>query len=117
MPKVLLKELAQARSGDKGNMVNIGLFAPNEAIYHVFFEQVTSEKVKQHFQGLVEGKVERFEVPNIYALNFLCHEALNGGGSSSIRLDNLGKCFGANLLRFEIEVDDKLLDSLNMRRD
>ncbi|PLS18665.1 hypothetical protein CVD28_05930 [Bacillus sp. M6-12] len=111
MPKVLLREVAQARSGDKGNMVNIGLFAPTDAIYQTFIQQITTEKVKQHFEGLVEGSVVRYEVPNILALNFICQKALNGGGSSSIRLDNLGKCFGSNLLRMEIEIDDRILPS------
>lgn len=102
MARVQLREIAQARSGDKGNMVDISLFAPNEEWYEVFAEQITAEKVKEHFEGLVEGEVTRYEVPNIQALKFVCTNALNGGGSSSIRMDNLGKCFGTNLLRMKI---------------
>ncbi|MEB1809269.1 MAG: hypothetical protein LPK26_18590 [Bacillaceae bacterium] len=109
MVKVKLKEIAQSRSGDKGNTVNVALFAPNQEIYNIFLTEVTPEKVKEHFNGLVEGEVVRFELPNIFALNFVCKEALNGGGSSSIRLDNLGKCFGSNLLRMEIEVDEQIV--------
>ena len=112
MVKIQLAKIAQARPGDKGNTVNIGLFAPNEELFRVFCEQMTAERVKDHFEGLVEGDVIRYELPNIYALNFVCKEALNGGGSSSIRLDNLGKCFGANLLRMEIEIDEKLLETV-----
>jgi hypothetical protein len=111
--RIKLREIAQVRSGDKGNIVNIGLFAPNKGIYEVFLNQVTSERVKEHFQGLVEGEVTRYELPNILAMNFVCKEALGGGGSSSLRIDNLGKCFSSNLLRLEIEIDDKLLANLN----
>jgi hypothetical protein len=110
MALVKLKELAQARSGDKGNTVNVGVFAPNQAIYQVFLKELTALKVKEHFTGLVDGEVTRYELPNILALNFVCKDALDGGGSSTLRLDNLGKCFGANILRLEIEVDDQLLE-------
>jgi len=109
MAIVKLKDIAQTRSGDKGNTVNVGVFAPNQAIYQVFLTELTAERVKEHFTGLVEGEVIRYELPNILALNFVCTEALDGGGSTTLRLDNLGKCFGANMLRLEIEVDDQLL--------
>ena len=112
MSKILLKDVAQARSGDKGNTVNIGLFASNEELYKLFEQQVTAEKVKAHFQGLVEGEVIRYEVPTIHAFNFILKGALNGGGSRSIRIDSLGKCFGANLLRMEIEVPEDMLEKL-----
>lgn len=112
MKSVQLKEISQVRSGDKGNAVNIALFAPNEAIYHSFLREVTKEKVKEHFAGFVEGDVIRYEVPNIYALNFLCKEALNGGGSSSLRLDGLGKTFSSNLQRMYIDVEEEKLENL-----
>ncbi|MFC4801471.1 hypothetical protein ACFPA1_19250 [Neobacillus sp. GCM10023253] len=112
MAIVKLRDIAQTRSGDKGNMVNIGVFAPNPAIYQIFLEKLTTERVKEHFIGLVEGEVARYELPNILALNFVCKEALEGGGSASLRLDNLGKCFGANMMRLELEVDDSLLAEL-----
>jgi hypothetical protein len=109
MAIVKLKDIAQSRSGDKGNIVNVGVFAPNQAIYEEFLAKLTTDRVKEHFSGLVEGEVIRYEVPNIFGLNFVCKEALDGGGSSSTRLDNLGKCFGSNMLRLELEIDDQLL--------
>lgn len=108
MPKILLKDVAHARSGDKGNTVNIGLFASDEDVYHLLATHVTAEQVKKHFQGLVEGEVIRYEVPAISAFNFILKDALNGGGSASIRVDNLGKCFSSNLLRMEIEVPEEV---------
>jgi hypothetical protein len=109
MARVQLKELSQVRAGDKGNSVNVALFAPDEAIYRVFLREVTADRVKEHFRGLVHGEVVRYEVPNLLALNFVLREALGGGGSSSLRIDNLGKCFGSNLQRMTIEVDDEIL--------
>jgi hypothetical protein len=104
--KVRLKELAHARSGDKGNTVNIGLFPYREVDYELFKREVTARRVKEHFRGLVEGEVIRYEVPNLNAFNFVLHGALNGGASRSLRTDNLGKCFGAALLRMEIELEE-----------
>jgi hypothetical protein len=112
MAMVKLNEIAQSRSGDKGNTINIGVFAPNQAIYQVLLAELTTVSVKMHFSGLVKGKVTRYEMPNILAMNFVLTEALDGGGSSSLRLDNLGKCFGSNMLRMEIQVDDELLIDL-----
>jgi len=102
---VLLLELAHARSGDKGNTVNIGLFPYRDEDYELFKEKVTADRVKKHFAGLVEGEVVRYEVPNLKAFNFVLKGALNGGASRSLRSDNLGKCFGANLLRMYVEID------------
>lgn len=112
MKKIKLREVSQVRSGDKGNSINIALYAPNEELYQIFLREVTADKVKEHFRDLVKGDVIRFEVPNILALNFLCKDALDGGGSSSLRLDNLGKTFGSNLQRMVIEVDEKVLQKL-----
>lgn len=102
MSKVQLRDIALVRSGDKGNTVNIALFAKDEEMYERFKGQVTAEKVKEHFAGLVTGEVIRYEVPNVLGFNFILKEALDGGGSASLRLDNLGKCFSSNLLRMEI---------------
>jgi len=102
---VLLRELAHARSGDKGNTVNIGLFPYRDEDYELLKEKVTADRVKKHFAGLVEGEVVRYEVPNLRACNFVLKGALNGGASRSLRSDNLGKCFGANLLRMYVEID------------
>lgn len=105
--KVLLKELAHARSGDKGDIVNIGLFPYRQDHYELLKQKVTFQRVKEHFRGLVHGEVIRYEVPNINAFNFVLKQALNGGASRSLRSDNLGKCFGAALLRMEIDMGNE----------
>jgi hypothetical protein len=102
--KVQLVKLAHARSGDKGDKANIALFAPDQATYELLVREVTAERVKAHFAGIVTGKVERFEVPNVLALNFVLHGALNGGASRSLRSDALGKSLSSALLRMEIEM-------------
>lgn len=108
MPRIRLLEIAHARSGDKGDTVNIGLIAREPRYYPVLVEQVTAERVKEHFGSLCRGKVERFELPNLGALNFLLHESLGGGGTVSLRLDAQGKTFGAGLLRMEIDLPESL---------
>ena len=102
--KVQLSEIAHTRSGDKGDTCNIGVIALGPEHYPILLREVTAERVKQHFGELVRGKVERFELPNLGALNFLLHEALGGGGTVSLRTDAQGKTFGAALLSLEIEV-------------
>ena len=102
--KVPLSQLAHTRSGDKGDTCNIGVIALREADYPVLQREVTVDRVKQHFGDLVQGPVERFELPNLGALNFLLHGALGGGGTVSLRTDAQGKTFGAALLALEIEV-------------
>jgi len=104
MRRVQLREIAHARSGDKGNTANIGLIALDPKDYPLLVEQVTAERVKEHFAGICEGRVERFELPNLYALNFLLHRSLDGGGTISLRLDAQGKTYSAALLRMEIDV-------------
>jgi len=99
-----LIEIAHARSGDKGDAVNVGLIARQPAYYDVIRERVTTERVKEHFGPMVSGHVERFELPNLNALNFLLHGALGGGGTVSLKLDAQGKTFASHLLRMEIEV-------------
>jgi hypothetical protein len=96
-------DLAHGRSGDKGDICNMGLIARSPAAYAVLKREVTADRVKQHFGGLIKGAVERFELPNIQALNFVCRGALNGGGTLSLRSDHLGKVMYAWLLRMEIE--------------
>lgn len=105
--RVPLIRLAHARSGDKGDTVNIGLIAFEERHYPVLLREVTAERVKAHFGSLCQGGVERFELPNLAALNFLLHRSLGGGGTVSLRLDAQGKTYGAALLRMEIEIDEK----------
>ena len=99
-----LVELAHARSGDKGDIANIALFASDRTTYDLLVREVTAERVRTHFEGIVTGKVERFEVPNVLALNFVMHSALDGGASRSLRSDALGKSLSSALLRMEIEV-------------
>jgi hypothetical protein len=103
--KVPLSRLAHTRSGDKGDLSNIGVIAHEEKYYEVLVRQLTPERVKAHFGELVKGRVERFELPNLGALNFLLYEALDGGGTISLRTDAQGKTHGAALLAIEIDVD------------
>jgi hypothetical protein len=100
--KTQLVHLVHARSGDKGDKANVALFAPDRAIYELLVREVTSKRVRAHFEGIVIGEVERFEVPNVLALNFVLHGALNGGASRSLRSDTLGKSLSSALLRMEI---------------
>ncbi len=102
--KTQLVRLVHARSGDKGDKANIALFAYDQATYDLILREVTAERVKHHFQGIATGRVERFEAPNVLALNFVLHAALNGGASRSLRSDTLGKSLASALLRMEIEV-------------
>jgi len=102
--KVPLAKFAHTRSGDKGDTCNIGVIAYQQKDYPVLVREVTAERIKAFFGDLVKGRVERFELPNLGALNFLLHQALGGGGTVSLRLDAQGKTFAAALLRMEIEV-------------
>lgn len=104
--KVRLIDIAHGRSGDKGDAVNIGLIARKPEFYPLLQQLVTAERVRKHFEGMVFGKVERFELPNLEALNFLLHEALGGGGTKSLKNDAQGKTFAAAMLRMEIDVPD-----------
>lgn len=103
--KVPLSELAHTRSGDKGDTANIGVIAWRERDYPILVREVTAARVKEFFGPMVKGNVQRFELPNLGALNFLLHEALGGGGTVSLRLDSQGKTLGAALLRMEVETD------------
>jgi hypothetical protein len=103
--KMLLGEIAHTRSGDKGDTSNIGVIAFEPEHYQVILREVTPERVKAFFGDLVKGEVERFELPNLHAVNLLLHEALGGGGTVSLRVDAQGKTYGAGLLRMEVDVD------------
>ncbi len=107
--RIQLRWIAQARSGDKGDIANVALFAPTPETYALFVREVTAERVKAHFGDFVRGRVDRYEVPNVRALNFVCHGALGGGGAASMRSDPLGKSYGSNLLRMEIEISSDIL--------
>ncbi len=102
--KQRLVDLAHARSGDKGDTANIGLIALKPKDYALLVKQVTAARVARHFKSMIKGPVERFELPNLYALNFLLHGALDGGGTISLKTDAQGKVFSTALLRMEIEV-------------
>ncbi len=104
--KVELTKLAHARSGDKGDTANVGVIALREEIYPVLVREVTVERVRQHFGPMVKGAVERFELPNLGALNFLLHESLGGGGTLSLMTDAQGKTFSTALLRMKIDLTD-----------
>ena len=106
MKTIKLIDIAAARSGDKNNICNIGVLAKNPEDYLLLEKYLTAEKVKAHFGELIKGKVERFEWESIEALNFVCHEALDGGASRSLRMDTLGKNFSSHLLRMELEIED-----------
>ncbi len=104
MPRIQLRQIAHARSGDKGDTANVGVIALKPEYYPILLDQVTAERVKQHFQGVCRGEVERFELPNLNALNFLLHQALDGGGTLSLKTDPQGKTYSSALLRMEIDV-------------
>lgn len=112
---VPLLELAHARSGDKGDTANVGVIAYDEEDYPLLVEQLTAERVKEHFGDLVKGPVERFELPNLHALNFLLHEALDGGGTVSLMTDAQGKVFSTALLRMRIEAPVKVAERVRGR--
>lgn len=109
MAKVPLARVAHARSGDKGDGSNVGLIADSPALYEVIRREVTVERVKEHFRQVCLGAVERFEVPNLRAVNFLLHDSLGGGGTESLKTDAQGKTHGQGILSLEIEVPDELL--------
>jgi hypothetical protein len=105
--RIQLAKLAHARSGDKGDTANVGLIALRDDFYPLLVREVTAGRVKAHFKGICHGEVERFELPNLGALNFLLHESLGGGGTLSLMTDAQGKTFSTALLRMEIEVSDE----------
>ena len=106
MARIQLRDLCGARSGDKGDISDLSLFADDEAAYEAIREAVTAERVKAHFGWMVKGEVERYEARNVLALKFVMHEALGGGAPRSLRADNLGKTHAASLLRMWIDVPD-----------
>ena len=108
MTAIQLRDLCGARSGDKGDISDLSLFADDQAAYEAIRAAVTAERVKAHFGALVKGDVERYEAPNVLALKFVMHDALGGGAPRSLRSDNLGKTHGATLLRMWIDVPDEV---------
>jgi hypothetical protein len=104
--KIRLVDIAHARSGDKGDTANVGLIALDPRWYPILVEYVTREAVAVHFKGMIDGPVDRFELPNLKALNFLLHGALDGGGTLSLKTDAQGKVYSTALLRMTIDVPD-----------
>jgi hypothetical protein len=104
--KIQLVDIAHARSGDKGDTANVGLIALKPEWYDLIVREVTRDRVARHFEGVITGGVERFELPNLKALNFLLHGALDGGGTLSLKTDAQGKVFSTAMLRMKIDVPD-----------
>jgi len=104
--KVRLVDIAHARSGDKGDTANVGVIALRPEWYPLLERELTRERVAHHFAGIITGKVERFELPNLSALNFLLHGALGGGGTLSLKTDAQGKVYSTALLRMTLDVPD-----------
>lgn len=113
--RVKLAEIAHARSGDKGDGSNVGLIANSPELYAILREQVTVERVKEHFREICRGQVERYEVPNLLALNFVLHDSLGGGGTESLKTDAQGKTHAQGMLQMEIELAEDLLPRAGSR--
>jgi phosphoribosylaminoimidazole-succinocarboxamide synthase len=106
MRRIQLREIAYARSGDKGDVSDIGLMAKDDAAYKIIKEKVTAEKVKEHFKDIVKGEVLRYDMDNLNSLEFVLRNALGGGATRTLGMDQTGKAVGQNLLRMYIEVED-----------
>ena len=104
--KIPLNSLAYARSGDKGDGSNVGVVAYSRAAYELLKRELTTQRVKQHFQAICHGPVDRYEAPNLLALNFILHDSLGGGGSESLKTDAQGKTHGLGMLMMQIEVPE-----------
>lgn len=102
--KIILRDIAHGRSGDKGDAANVGIIAYDDKGYEIIKNHLTAERVKNYFEGVCLGEVERYELPNLRALNFILHNTLGGGGTISLKLDAQGKTLAAALLRMEIEI-------------
>ena len=112
--RVRLLDLAHARSGDKGDTANVGVIALRPEWYPLLERELTRERVAEHFRGVITGDVQRFELPNLGALNFLLHGALDGGGTLSLKTDAQGKVFSTALLRMVLDVDAGEARALNL---
>jgi hypothetical protein len=113
--RVQLRDICGVRSGDKGDISDLSLFAPDRGVFDLICEHVTAARVAAHFGDLVRGAVLRYEAPNVLALKFVMHEALGGGAARSLRSDTQGKTMGLSLLRMTIEVPDDLAAGLPRR--
>ncbi len=109
MATIRLAEIAFARSGDKGNSSNVGVVARQPEFYPLLKRYLTEKRVKEQFHAFCRGEVERYELPNIHALNFILHDSLGGGGSESLRTDAQGKSHALVMLEIELQVPDEAL--------
>ncbi|MCU1452587.1 MAG: hypothetical protein JWN46_733 [Acidimicrobiales bacterium] len=116
MPTIQLRDLCGVRSGDKGDISDLSLFADDDDAFAAISAVVTADVVKAHFGDLVRGPVERYEAPNVLALKFVMHDALGGGAPRSLRADNLGKTLGASLLRLRVDVPAAVAAGARRRR-
>jgi hypothetical protein len=117
MKTVRLYALAHARSGDKGDTVNVGVIARRPEFWDLIRKRITAARVRRHFEGMITGGVERFELPNLHALNFLLHGALDGGGTVSLMTDAQGKTFSTAMLRMKLRIPDELAGLLGPEAD
>ena len=106
--RVRLLDIAHARSGDKGDTGNVGVIARKQEYYPLLVKYLTVEKVKKQFEGIALGKVECFEMPNLWAINFLLHESLGGGGTKSLKNDAQGKTLSSAMLRMELDIEETI---------
>ena len=115
--RIALREICGYRSGDKGDIANVAIFADDDDTYALIVREATAERVKQHFGSMVKGRVDRYEAPNVRALNFVMQGALGGGGPASLRADALGKTLGGALVRMEIDAPDDIARRRRARPD
>ncbi len=106
--KIRLIDIAHARSGDKGDTANVGVIARKAEYYPLLAKYLTVERVRDHFRGIALGTIERFELPNLWALNFLLHDSLDGGGTKSLKNDAQGKTLGSAMLRMELDIEEAI---------
>lgn len=111
--KIQLSKIAHARSGDKGDAANCGVIAYREEWYPIIRDALTTERVKEYFAGVCLGAIDRYEIPNLWAVNFVLHETLGGGGTVSLKLDAQGKTIASAMLLMDIEVPDSLASELS----
>ncbi|MBP1679493.1 MAG: hypothetical protein H6Q29_1404 [Bacteroidetes bacterium] len=107
--RIRLIDIAHARSGDKGDTGNVGVIARRREYYPILVKYLTPDRVKAHFSGIALGPVERFELPNLWALNFLLHNALGGGGTISLKHDAQGKTLSSAMLRMELDIEEQVV--------
>ena len=107
--KIRLIDIAHARSGDKGDTGNVGVIARKQEYYPILTKYLTVERVKKHFEGIALGGVERFDLPNLWAINFLLHQSLGGGGTKSLKNDAQGKTLSTAMLRMELEIEEQII--------